>query len=592
MKNNQARTLRRAGLLLICLAWTQAWAGDDSLPDNDVIMRALVDELGRSMNLQMEDLEKPYFIQYSVDDSINYQMSAAYGSLVSSDRQRTRRFFSQVRIGSFELDNTNFSSGGGGGFFGGGGGEGGGQASLPIEDDYQAIRQSMWWTTDNDYKDSVETLTRKRAYMEDKNIEDRPNDFCKAEVVELVEPGSELSFDRAAWESNLKKLSGYFKKYKQVQDSDVQLYVGAGNGYVVNSEGTRVRTGDSGVLLSLTAEVQCEDGMRISNGKTYTGDSTHDFPPMEQIMADVDKLVDELTRAMAAPVLEHYSGPVLFDGLAAAQMFKELLAADVAGKVDPVGQGRSAEGAEDLEKKIDLRILPKSFQIYDDPKVEKHGDKLLFGHYQYDDEGVAAQRVDIVTDGVLKNMVMSRVPTKKFSGSNGHGRRPPGSGSTRAAVGCLFIEDQDGVSDEEIKKQLIQAAKEEGLEYGIRVASIRTAGLGASEADMFSFFMSRQQRETKLGDPVFVYKVYVDGGREELVRGCEFGSFEVRDLKKIAAAGNKPTVYNFLDIGFAGASPPASIIAPPILISELGLGKIEQEHDKLPILKSPATRGG
>lgn len=584
------RIVRSAGLLISTALSMTPVSADEVLPDNDVIMRALSDELQRSMDLQMEDLEKPYFIQFAVEDSISRHLSASYGAITSNDRQRSREFYSEVRVGSYELDNSNFA-GEGGGFFGGRGGGGGGQASLPLDDDYTAIRQSIWWATDADYKGAVETLTRKRAYMEDKTFEDRPHDFSKAEPVEHIEPGAELVFDDAAWKRNLERLSAHFKQYEIVQDSGVELMVGAGNSFVANSEGTRVRTGDAGLLLTINAEVQADDGMRLSDSRTYTGETVRDLPPVESMLKDIDDMVSGLSSLMKAPTVDAYSGPVLFDGLASAQLFRQMLAGGVAGSVDPVGtERRSFEGADSLEKQVGQRILPRSFNIHDDPTVVVFDGAPLFGHYRYDDEGVKAQRVAIVREGILEAMAMSRVPSKKFSGSNGHGRRPPGGGAAAASIGCLFIEDAEGRANDELKNELIQAAREEGLEFALRVEAVRAPTVGASRADILAFFMAMQRGRGGLGDPIHVYKVSVADGGEERVRGVEFGEITVRTLKRILAAGNKPSVYNYVGFGFGGATPASTIVAPPVLLEEVEVHKIEQEHEKPPILPAPLVR--
>jgi TldD protein len=586
----KAQGFRLIVVATIGLAWAgPAPAADEALPDSDVLMRALADELSRSMKLQMEDLEQPYFIQFSVDDALFYQLSAEYGALTASDRDRSRDFQCQVRVGSQELDNTNFADSMSV-IFGGGGA--GGQASLPTDDDYVAIRQAIWRATDGDYKDAVETLTKKKAYMRDKNIVDRSNDFSAAEPVEHVEPSAVLRFDRAEWEENLKRISGHFKTHEQVQESGARLYVGAGNTYVVNSEGSRLRVADSGVLLLVTAQVQADDGMRISDSRSYTGETVGDFPSVEDILDDVDKMVAEMTAVMDAPVIDYYTGPVLFDGVSAAQMFQTMLAGGLAGKPDPVGeQRRRTEGTESLENKLGTRVLPRSFQVWDDPTIKKHGDDVLLGHYRYDDEGVAARRVELVAKGKLENLCMSRAPIRKLSGTNGHGRRAQGVGTPQAAIGCLFIEDDQGVPDDELKAALIEAAQDAGLEYGVRIKSIRSPGIASSRSDLISMILRAQRgRGGGLGDPVIAYKVYVDDGREEPFRGCEFGSFEVTDLKRIAAAGDTPKVYNYIGVGFGGTTPPSSIIAPPVLFEDLELAKIQQEHDKQPLLKAPAFR--
>jgi hypothetical protein len=584
--------LKLAACAVITVFSAASARADDALPDNDVIMRAMVDEITRSMELQLEDLEKPYFIQYTVDDAITYQLSGSYGALTDVERDRSRDFRSHVRVGSYELDNTNFA-GGRGGFFGFGGMGGGGRASLPIEDDYLAMRQAMWRATDADYKDAVETLTKKRAYMRDKTFDDRPNDFTKAEPAEHIEPATELVFDRAAWESRLERLSGYFKDFDWIQDSSVRLFVGAGNTAVVNSEGTRVRTGDAGALLVINADVQAEDGMKLSDSLLFTADRASDLPDEKRLREEIETLAQNLKELMNAPILEQYTGPVLLDGLAAGQMFRQLLAEGIAGRPEPVGtQRRGFDDLENLQKKLGRRIMPRSFRVYDDPTVKSFGGETLMGHYRYDDEGVKAQRVQIVTDGKLVDMVMSRAPIEELSGSNGHGRSSPGGGQIEAAVGCLFIEDEKGLSEEELKAELIEAAADEGLEYGLRIKSLRAPGITSSQSDMLSFFMRMQRRGSgpSLGDPVYAYKVYVEDGREELVRGIEFAPVQVRALRDLVAAGKEQTVYNYVGIGFTGQTPPTSIITPAVLFEELELSEIEQEHERLPILKAPLTR--
>ena len=213
------------------------------------------------------------------------------------------------------------------------------------------------------------------------------------------------------------------------------------------------------------------------------------------------------------------------------------------------------------------------------------------GSYEYDEDGVKARKVELVNSGKLKDMVMCRVPTKKLSGSNGHGRRGSRSNISQSHIGCLFVEDEDGVSQTELREELIEAAKDEGLEFALRVTAIRSPDFGSSNQDLRAYFTKLQQGGSPLGDPVVAYKVYADSDKpDELVRGVEFGSVEFRSLKRILAAGLEPAVYNYIGLGYGGTSPSSTIVAPSIVFEEMDVSKIEQEHDKLPILKSPLSR--
>jgi predicted Zn-dependent protease len=479
-------------------------------------------------------------------------MEASYGGLLGCDENRYRTVSSRVRIGSYQLDNTNFLR------------SYGGRARFAIDDDYVALRHAIWLLTDGDYKRAVEALARKEAFLKEKTVVDRPDDFSPAELAVAVEPSPELVFDRMEWEENLKRLSARFGQHPEIQDSGVSLYAGAVNEWVVNSEEARVRTGDTGIYVEVDAEIQAPDGMRLTDHRTYIGEQFDQLPPIEKMLADVDEMCRGLVLLSNASVLEHYDGPVLFEPLAAGKMFHALLADGLCARPIPLGAG--GWGDESLEKKIGRRVLPRSFQVVDDPGPEWFEGTILAGAYTYDDEGVRATRVSLVENGILKTLLASRAPTRKIKHTTGHAMNS-GYGDAQAHIGCLYVSDDKAVTSDELTEALIQAARDEGLDFGLRVVSIEEGGHGA------------------LGDPIYAYKVYVEDGREELVRGMEFLTVERRALKHILAAGEDRKVYN----STSGVT--SSVISPAVLFEELELTKIEEELDKLPILKSPATRG-
>ena len=538
--------------------------------DNDVVLQALGDELKRSMSLRLEDLDNPYFVQYAVDDVAVYRVTSRYGALLASGQNRSRVLQSQVRVGSAELDNSNFTGRGGGG-------RGlSGSTELPTDDDPMALRHAIWLATDAQYKEAVEALTQKRAYMRDRTIEDRPRDFTRTNSVLAINARVSFSFDRPKWEDYTRRISRSFANYPRIQSSDVTLTADWENRYLVNSEGSRQRNGKTEVWLRISAEGQAEDGQRLGDQLSYYARSPEELPTAELVLADVEKLAQRLTASIKASILEDYTGPVLVDGIAAAQVFRQLLARGIAGQADPVGaQRRESQGTDDLENRLNKRILPATFHIYDDPRKDRWQDAFLSGHYRFDDEGMAAQPVEIVIDGKLVGMVMSRAPTKKFAQSNGHGRRSGGE-PPRSAMGCLYVESAKGETPEDLKKELLDAADAEGLKFGLLVSSIqgRPPGGGRGGGRL-------------LGDPISISKVYVQDGREEPVRGCEFNSVDIRTLRKIIAAGNSPMVQN----SAGGMAPASSVIAPAVLFEELELSRIKQEGEKKPIIEPPHARG-
>src|SRR5260370_27824088 len=79
-------------------------------------MRAMRDELARSMKkLQLENLQKPYFVAYRAVETANCNANASFGALIGSNCEapggttgRTRNLSIEVRVGDYARDNTNF----------------------------------------------------------------------------------------------------------------------------------------------------------------------------------------------------------------------------------------------------------------------------------------------------------------------------------------------------------------------------------------------------------------------------------------------------------------------------------------------------
>jgi hypothetical protein len=554
------------------------FAGSARAAAEDVVFKALEDELKRSLTLHLEDLDKPYFIQYGVDDGVTYRLSAEYGALTRSDRNQTRVLHSQVRLGSYDLDNSNFAGARGGGRLGS-------VTELPSDDNYLALRQAIWHATDHQFKDAVETLSQKRAYLKERNAEERAPDFTRAAPATEVADLATLRFESTVWEDYVRRISARFRDFPRIDGAEVLLLAGAENHYLVNSEGARLRHGEVEALLRITVEAQADDGEHLSDQLSYFATAPEKLPPVAEILTAVQGLADRLAAASRAPILQEYSGPVLFDGQAATQLFRQLLVRGVTGQPDPVGAARrNAVGADEAENRIGKRLLPQTFTIYDDPRAPKFEDTFLAGHYRHDDEGVEAQRVNLVVQGKLEGMVMSRAPTKQFAASNGHGRRGGGD-LPRSSIGCLYVESSKGMTPEALKQELLRATEAEGLKFGLRIEGIqsRSSGPGGGPG---SFGRGAVRGSPRLvGDPLYVSKVFPDG-HEELVRGCEFSALDVQSLRRIIAAGSARTVQN----NVIGNTPSSSVIAPAILIAEVELARNKGEVEKRPLLAAPHAR--
>ena len=122
-----------------------------------------------------------------------------------------------------------------------------------------------------------------------------------------------------------------------------------------------------------------------------------------------------------APVVEPYTGPSILSGRAAGVFFHEIFGHRIEGH-----RQKNEEEGNTFTKQVGQPILPRFISVYDDPTLDKLGEVDLSGHYLFDDEGVKAQRVPVVENGILRNFLLSRSPLPNFAVSNGHGRRSPG----------------------------------------------------------------------------------------------------------------------------------------------------------------------
>ncbi|MBU0717264.1 MAG: hypothetical protein KJ749_03370, partial [Planctomycetes bacterium] len=543
---------------------------------DDTVLRALVDELERSKaNLELEDLERPYFIEYALADGNRTSISASLGAVTGRHTNRARRLRCDVRVASYKLDNTNFRGEGYGGWFGGFYSE----TPIPIEDDYTAIRQAIWWTTDRKYKEVIETFEKKKAFMEAKVIEDKPDDFSQETPTVHFDPPAVLSVPAQPAEDLAITISQVFREYPDIQKSTVSVEVAARNQYVINTEGTRLRTARSHCALSVNASVQAEDGMELSDSLSAHALTFEGLPPREELLQDCREMIEQLLKVKEAPKLESYTGPVLFDAPAAAAIFAQRFASRFAGGQRALG---SQSEPDDLANKLHKRILPRFIDVIDDPtRAELEGEPVM-GHYLYDDQGVAARPVKLVEKGKLNALLMSRNPSKDFAHSTGHGR---GSYRVNTQPGCLIMTADGGVDEATLRQELSDACEDEDLEYGIRVASLGKAG----ESDGFARFSygfdfddygGRDRGGTM---PLVMYKGFPDG-REEAVRGAEFAQINPKAFKRVLAAGNELYVAN------KGGAEGRTVATPALLFEELDLAKIDRDFDKPPVLPSPLAR--
>ena len=557
-------------------------------PAADPVLQAMHDEIDRARKLTLPDLEPPYFVQIALDESETFEVSATMGGVLSRRHDHFRSPEVHVRVGDYAFDNTNYA---GGGF---GSGSRYDLGRFPLENSYPVLRRYFWLEADSAYKSAVEAISRKRAALRNLTQSEKLNDFAHAEPVRSVRDFRRLAIDEDAWTNQVRALSAVLAQYPEIKNSSVELDASEGGTYVVNSEGSQVREPESVVLLRVRASAQAPDGMTVRDAVTFHALDAARMPSDAEMNRGITALAKNVVALAQAPKGEDYSGPVLFEGAAGAQIFAEVLGTNLSLTRRPVMEGGRGGGAQpgELEGRMGARVLPESFEVVDDPTQKEWRGRPLFGAYDVDREAVRARPLRLVEKGVLKNYLLTRQPVRGFEGSNGRARLPGSFGANYATIGNLFVSSSETVPAAELKKKLIELIRTRDKPYGIIVRHMDFPSSGSVE-EARRLLTGSQGGARPVSLPILVYKVFPDG-HEELVRGLRFRGFSARSLKDILAAGDDSNVFEFMDssapfalIGASSFTTETCVVAPSILIDDLELHPLEDEQPKLPVVPAP-----
>jgi len=553
------------------------------IAQDDPLIRALSDEMERATgSLRLEDEEPPYFLGYLANLEDNCRIRAEYGSVIECDCQKANQMFLDLRVGDYEFDNTNVMTS----FFG----VGMAMANLPVEIVYAPLRKDAWLQIDEAYKRAVETIARKRAMLQSIIPDDTVADLSKAEVVIDMKPDLYSRVDTTEWKEILAEMSAVFKNYPEFTRSSVQLNTKTENRYVLNSEGTRVRRGRHVHYIFIEASTLDKNGIPVYQYDRIIVDDIDDFPAGNELV----EWADDFARASAAMVdaetTDTYIGPVLFTPRASAQLLSQLLVDNISNPRKPLTMdNRFDQYLSDarLVRKLNFRIMPEFISIVDDPTIRQYNGLKLKGYYEFDDQGVAAQRITLVEEGKLRNYYMSRTPTEKIENSNGHGRLIQsriGAVEVVGKPGNVIMQAAETYQPEDLKEQMLELCREMGLEYGLIIDRMNFSGRSNPDEGM----RFRMTGESGIPRVIVAYLVSAEDGSITPVRSLEFDNINERVLKDILAVGNDFEEATIMfDAAFNNL---ASIVVPSILFEEMELQKASLQAKKPPIVLNPLER--
>jgi TldD protein len=528
----------------------------------DPLLQTMQRELKRATTDLAKSGPPPYFLSYAVTDLDANAIVAANGGLIFANSRRVRLADVMMRVGSTALDNTHNQSRASGIVSG----------SLPLDNDNDAIARVLWQLTNREYEQAsaaflkVKTNTAVQSEEEDKS----PDFSAETSEVHSAKAVAPPQFPQKAWEERIRALSARFLKYPEVYSAIVSLQTSVDRTSLATSEGTALVRPGSSARLVIQGETRADDGMDLMRVETFQGDFANELPGDAELNAKVVSIATDLKALRAAPVAEPYAGPAMLSGRAAAVFFHEVLGHRLEGhRQRDEGEGQT------FTKKVGQLVLPDFLSVTDDPTLKELNGIKLAGYYDFDDEGVPAQKVNAVENGVLKNFLMSRMPIKNFSNSNGHGRRQPGLMPT-GRQGNLIVTSTKTVPEAELRQKFIDEIKRQGKTYGLYFDDIQGGFTLTGRASPQAFQVL----------PVMVYRVYADGRPDELVRGVDIVGTPLLSLTKIILTGDKEQVFNGI-CGAESGSVPVSAAAPAMLFSEIEVQKRRRGAERPPILPPP-----
>ena len=526
---------------------------------DDVVMKAMRDELDRSMKqLQLEQLQKPYFISYRVQDRTSLDTSATFGALLSGAIARARFLAVQVRVGDYQSDNSNFMTYPP---------QPNGLTEtvlLPLDDDYQELRRQIWLATDTAYKEALEMLSRKRGALENRKARENLPDFSKETPVTALEPFAPVKMDLAQAETQVRTLSALFRQAPEIYTSSTGLSITDTRSWYLNSEGSTVTEQTTAASFVAMAQTQAMDGTMLPDWVMVSARSPEALPPESELASRIRTMAGRLTALRRAPVVDRYNGPVLFEGVAGAEAFSQVFAPKLTAMRTPASdnpqmEAYAAQNVSKFQERLGSRVLPSSMSVIDDPTQTFYQGTPLMGSYAVDDEGVKARPTTLIERGYLKTLLDTRDPVSGIPQSTGSFR------TFGAQPSNLMVTTTEGVSGQELKNQFLSMVKERNKDFGVVVR-----GVGHE-----------------------VYKVYPDG-HEELMRLGQFDGLDDTAFKDLAAVSRDLWVCSIPYATFGGrlypgqtGAPLISFVVPSLLFEDITLKPATGELPRLPLSKHP-----
>jgi TldD protein len=258
--------------------------------EKDPVLKAMLEELDRSMSrLQLPGFEKPFFIEYRIEDVDDFETKAAFGASQGLQRTHQRIARITVRVGDYKIDSSTA--------------RGDGALELTaLDDDPIALRSTLWSATDQAYKNALPAYAQKQASLKQVQTPPQADDFSREKPLISLATPLKLTLDEPAWADRVARDSGIYRtdasvraSQSEVQYSSTSFHARVTTTFLVNSEGTIVRKSESSYQESIGVGTQAADGMHLDRSYGSSGVTLQDLDSPEDFKKHAISLIASLT---------------------------------------------------------------------------------------------------------------------------------------------------------------------------------------------------------------------------------------------------------------------------------------------------------
>lgn len=596
LKSKNMKTLIISSILIVSFSFP-------IFSQNTVIQEAMKEEIERNKNdLSLEGLKSPFYISYIVSDAKTLKISASLGALISSSEMHYRKPYIRTLVGNNKQTNENYediNSVWSYTFL----------RNIVLEDVKDVLKIGFWNETDRKYKKAAERYARKSALLKQQNLseEDRAlYDFSETKPVKISIKNNNLAIDQSKWETYSKEISKVFLEYKEIHGSEVLFNIFNSQVYFLDTDDSEATFPLTIISLRIKAKTQANDGDRLSDELLYYVNNLNGVPDIEKVKSDIKELAGSLINLKSLKGYnDAYAGPVLFEGQAVAEIISQLFFNNATGliaKRKPIIDKNAVQYVQNTENRLELRINKKviSRELSVISETNSKNSKYI-GKSAIDAEGVVPdEKLALIENGVLKSFLSDRTPSLKQSKSNGHKRFVLSDGGLFPDVGpgIIRVTSNKPVTMDTLKQRLMKKAKEEDLDYALIVRKIKNNNSGFKNESSENNFEDGENYKPIL---VYVYKINLSDGKEELIRSIDLSRISISSLKRILGVTDEAYVYNTLmkskkhrdrwwqdDSWNLNGIPTTFIVPNGILFEELELFKMKKAIKELPpIVENP-----